>query len=81
MPIAPNPHRTATTASEKKAEGFIAGAGKKADQAEPRKLVPVMIKVDPAMLERFNAAARRLGINRTAFIISSTVEKLERIGG
>jgi hypothetical protein len=38
---------------------------------------PVMIRVDPKMLDRIDHAAKRLGISRSAFILSSTATRLE----
>jgi hypothetical protein len=41
---------------------------------------PTMIRVAPDLLERIDQGAKRLGISRSAFICSSTAEKLERMG-
>jgi hypothetical protein len=41
---------------------------------------PTMIRIVPDLLERIDQGAKRLGISRSAFICSSTAEKLERIG-
>jgi len=76
MAIAENPKRN--TLKEAKADSFIAGAAKPTgDQEQNRK--PIMIRVQPEMLERIDRAAKRLGLTRTGFIISSTAEKLERM--
>jgi len=40
---------------------------------------PTMIRVDPDLLERIDRGAKRLGISRSAFIVSSAAEKLERM--
>lgn len=76
MAIAPNPKRN----TDAKAQSFISGAGKapiEADHEQNRK--PIMIRVQPEMLDRIDRAAKRLGLSRTAFIISSTAERLERM--
>ena len=46
---------------------------------EKAKTVPVMIRIDPDMLERVDRAAKRLGLKRAPFLIVSAVEKLERM--
>ena len=40
--------------------------------------IPIMIRVDPDILARIDHAARRLGISRSAFLVVSAAEKLER---
>jgi predicted HicB family RNase H-like nuclease len=40
---------------------------------------PIMVRVDPELLKRIDRAAKRLGISRSAFIVSSTAERLERM--
>lgn len=40
---------------------------------------PIMIRIDPALLERVDRAAARLGISRSAFIVSSTAERVEQM--
>jgi hypothetical protein len=40
---------------------------------------PIMVRVDPDILERIDKAAKRLGISRSAFIVSSAAERLERM--
>ncbi len=40
---------------------------------------PTMIRIDPDLLERIDKGAKRLGISRSAFIVSSAAEKLERM--
>ncbi len=39
----------------------------------------VLLRLDPAMILRFDRVAKRLGISRAAFIVSSAVKELERI--
>lgn len=48
--------------------------------AEPeRKKVPVMLRVDPDVLERIDRAAKSIGLKRAAFILSSAVERTNRM--
>jgi hypothetical protein len=44
---------------------------------DTRNKMPVMIRIDPGILGRIDRAARRLGISRSAFIVSSTALRLE----
>jgi predicted HicB family RNase H-like nuclease len=71
MAIAKKPNRsTANTQPadpEKAAEAFIAGAGGAPEQADARKL-PVMIRFDRDLLARVDAAAKRRGISRSAWV-------------
>jgi hypothetical protein len=78
MAIASNPKRNIDT----RAENFIAGAGKPvAEELDEGNRKPIMIRAQPAMIARIDAAAKRLGLTRTAFIISAAAEKLERMEG
>ena len=79
MAIAKNPKRNNSAATEKDAEAFISGVGQQATEERDENKKPIMIRIDPAMLERIDRAARRLGISRSAFIVSSTAERLERM--
>jgi len=38
-----------------------------------------MIRIPPAILERIDTGAKRLGISRAAFIVQGAAEKLERM--
>jgi hypothetical protein len=38
-----------------------------------------MIRIDPPLLERIDRGAKRLGLSRSAFIVSSAAEKLEKM--
>jgi predicted HicB family RNase H-like nuclease len=73
MAIAKKPqrHQTATMSSQREqaAEDFIAGAdqGHAATPAETRK-VPIMMRFDREVLARVDAAAKRRGISRSAWI-------------
>lgn len=77
MAIAKNPKRNLTDIAEREANAFISGAGQEAAERENKK--PIMIRVDPDMLDRIDRGAKRLGISRSAFIVSSAAEKLERM--
>jgi predicted HicB family RNase H-like nuclease len=50
---------------ENAAQAFISGAGKGTEE-EAKK--PVMVRFDPALLTRVDAAAKRRGISRSAWI-------------
>lgn len=83
MAIAKNPKRIQSETPDKAAEAFIAGAGQKptgppADERDQNKK-PTMIRIDPDLLERIDRGAKRLGLSRSAFIVSSAAEKLERM--
>jgi uncharacterized protein (DUF4415 family) len=83
MAIAKNPKRIQSENPDKAAETFIAGAGQKpagapADERDQNKK-PTMIRIDPDLLERIDRGAKRLGLSRSAFIVSSAAEKLERM--
>lgn len=71
MAIAKKPlnRRPAVTAptDERAAEAFIAQAGSPAEAPDTRR-IPVTMRFDPAMLKRTDAAAKRLGISRSAYV-------------
>jgi hypothetical protein len=78
MAIARNPKRSSTTAHEEQAKAFISGAGVAVVTPEPEQnKKPIMIRVAPDMLDRIDHAAKRLGISRSAFIVSSAAVRLE----
>jgi predicted HicB family RNase H-like nuclease len=79
MAIAKNPKRNNSAVTEKNAEAFISGAGQQATEERDANKKPIMVRIDPALLERIDRAAKRLGISRSAFIVSSTAERLERM--
>lgn len=58
-------------------QAFISGA-KEVDSAK-QKTKPVMLRVDPEILQRIDRAAKRVGLKRAAFILSSTVERVDRM--
>jgi predicted HicB family RNase H-like nuclease len=66
---------------EKKAEAFInsAGTGKGGGDEAVGGKKPILVRIEPELLERITKAARRLGISRAAFIVSSTARELERM--
>lgn len=80
MAIAKNPKRSTDASSDRQAEAFISGAGNvvAADERDPNKK-PIQVRIDPDILTRIDRAAKRLGISRSAFIVSSAAEKLERM--
>jgi len=79
MAIVRNPKRSQPTGREAKAQAFISGAGTTVEtpEEEDQNKKPIMIRVDPQMLNRIDRAAKRLGISRSAFIVSSTATRLE----
>jgi predicted HicB family RNase H-like nuclease len=82
MAIAKNPMRNTSETSEHQAAAFIAKTGKAEPEAAPEgNRKPTMIRIPPALLERIDKGAKRLGISRSAFIVQSAAEKLERMEG
>ena len=82
MAIAKNPKRNSIMTGEREAQAFISGAGHgHAVSLDPPKQNkdPIMIRIAPDLLQRIDNAAKRLGISRSAFIVSSTAERLERM--
>lgn len=81
MAIAKRPNRAnapgAALHADEKAEAFIAGAGKPPAADEAKKTV--ILRIEPDLIQRFDRAAKRLGISRAAFIVSSAVKELERM--
>jgi hypothetical protein len=77
MAIVNNPKRNRAGSAEHKAEAFISGAESSDGQGRNKK--PTMIRIDPELLKRIDTCARRLGLSRSAFIVSSAAEKLERM--
>lgn len=83
MAVVKRPKRNLKNSEEKKAEAFINGAGVgtgkgEEDEAEGGKK-PILVRIAPELLERITKAARRLGISRAAFIVSSAARELERM--
>jgi len=79
MAIAKNPKRIHAPAAEKAVDAFIGGAGRSTEEGIDENKRPIMIRIAPEMLERFDRAAKRLGISRSAFIVSGAAEKLEKM--
>ncbi len=79
MAIAKNPYRNTSAAKDQKAEAFISRAGKGPDEPEQENKKPTMIRIPPDLLQRIDKGAKRLGISRSAFIVQSAAEKLERM--
>jgi len=78
MAIVRSPKRKRAEGGKEKARAFISGAGPTVDTPEEEQnKKPIMIRVDPKMLGRIDRAAKRLGISRSAFIVSSTATRLE----
>lgn len=66
MAIAKKPHRQQpATTEERAAERFITGAAK--TEAAPKRS-PTTLRFDPELLARIDAAAKRRGISRSAWI-------------
>ena len=49
------------------------------EQEQERKKVPVMLRIDPEDLERIDRAAKSIGLKRAAFILSSAIERTNRM--
>lgn len=85
MTITRNPKRNTKAVSEERAAAFISGAtaqgnaqpGLASIAAGDQNKKPIMIRVDPDILGRIDRAAKRLGISRSAFIVSSSAIRLE----
>ncbi len=78
MPIAKNPKRSRPADAEQQAQAFISRVGTATETPEEdQNKKPIMIRVDPKMLDRIDHAAKRLGISRSAFIVSSAAIRLE----
>jgi hypothetical protein len=59
-------------------KAFISGA-QEAETAPRQKSKPVMLRVEPDVLARIDKAAKRIGLKRAAFILSSAVERVDRM--
>jgi hypothetical protein len=51
----------------------------KPEAPEPAAKVMVNMRLDPELLQRVNAAAKRLSITRTGFVSMALAEKLEKL--
>ena len=78
MAIAKNPKRIIKEGDERDAQAFISGTGNKTKDEPPKQnKEPIMIRIDPVLLRRIDHAAKRLGISRSAFIVSSAAKQVE----
>ena len=77
MTIAKKPQTHPMDISGKDANAFIQGAGKAINRAAREKKIPIQIRIDPEILEKVDAAARRKGLNRTAWILYQIGTALE----
>lgn len=71
---------TTPPVDEKAAEAFISGAGKKQMQPETEEAgkKPAMIRFDPDLLKKIDAAAKRRGVSRSAWIQFVCSRELEK---
>ncbi|HEY2351963.1 MAG TPA: hypothetical protein VGH83_05600 [Candidatus Acidoferrum sp.] len=78
MTIAKKPAKK--SAKETKAAKFITDAGKNGRASQDRlDLVPVLVNFDRGLLTRVDAMAKEMGLNRTAFVVSASAEKLRAL--
>ena len=86
MVITKTTERPTGQTKEQQAEAFIKKAAlakpepQPEDQPTPNKK-PTMIRIPPDLIKRIDRGAKRLGITRSAFIVQSAAEKLERMAG
>jgi predicted HicB family RNase H-like nuclease len=76
-----NQNATTTTSNDHAAESFIAAASTTQagePEAPESKRVPVMIRFDPALLKLVDAAAKRRGISRSAWLQFTVSRALEQ---
>ena len=77
------PHSVKPANTDKRAEAFISGAGGLPRAPAPTEAEPegsktvVNMRFDTALLQRIDAAARRLGIGRTAWLHVAASKALE----
>ena len=77
MAIAKTPVRQT---NDQRAEAFIKKArAVDADDEPSENKKPTMIRIPPELIKRIDRGAKRLGISRSAFIVQSAAEKLERM--
>ena len=72
MVIAQNPKRK----TDQKAETFIARVSARARKENKK---AIMVRVEPELLERIDGCAKRLGLSRSAFLVSSAAERIENM--
>jgi len=80
MAIAKTPEQPTRQTKEQRAEAFIRKATVTEPKHEtPENRKPTMIRIPPHLLTRIDRGAKRLGISRSAFIVQSAAQKLERM--
>jgi predicted HicB family RNase H-like nuclease len=79
MAIAKNPHSNTNAITDRRAAAFISKTGQGPDEPQHVNKKPMMIRIPPDLLTRIDRGAKRLGISRSAFIVQSAAEKLERM--
>jgi predicted HicB family RNase H-like nuclease len=79
MAISKNPMKKNQVTLEENAEAFISGAASTTEAEQEQNKKPIMVRIAPALLARIDNASKRLGISRSAFIVSSTAERLEKM--
>jgi Protein of unknown function (DUF1778) len=67
-----------TSNNEPKAKDFIAGAVKFVEDDLGTK--PIQIRIRPGHLQMIDQAARRRGLSRSAFLVSSAIKEVESMG-
>lgn len=75
MAIAQNPKRNTIAINDSQADDFISGAGKP-DDGEESGRKPIVVRVPGDILERIDKAAKKKGISRSSFIVSSMADLL-----
>jgi predicted HicB family RNase H-like nuclease len=72
MAIAKKPNSNHSAAKnpdqEHAAKAFIAGAKPQTEAQGAGKKIPIMVRFDPALLQRVNEAAKHRGVSRSAWI-------------
>jgi len=79
MGIAKKPSRNTNQNSETAAEQFISGANQLEKASRPNKVMTTM-RFDPELLERIDAAAKKRGISRSAWINYTLSKAIEEEG-
>lgn len=62
------PHSDTGSKRDERADAFIARAGQAQEPVDKERRVPVTMRYDREMLKRTDAAAKRLGISRSAYV-------------
>jgi hypothetical protein len=84
MALAKTTESPTSRTKDEKAEAFIRKAGITPaitdEEGTPNKKQST-IRIPPDLIKRIDKGAARLGISRSAFLVQSAAEKLERMGG